>query len=830
METFTFYSYKGGTGRSLLLANAARYLALLGKKVVAVDFDLEAPGLHYKLSIGDPGVRPGDVVPERGVVDYLLAAEEDKSPPERLLDYLVPVPLPPGCKGDLHLMPAGAAPSGIYWKNLTALLRQDLLAHPEAIPIAACLELKTRIEEELKTDFLLINARTGITELSGVATTLLADKVLCLVLNNRESLIGTRTVMRSLRRAVRLRGQKPIKLVLVLSRLPERDESTANQVLAFLNEPGPSPGDALGLKSLFVLRVDPELARVEKLHIGSGEPTRQSPLHQDYLALFAELAVADPTSVSTALRRQEAVRETREWLTDRRETHRHRQVTPEGFREEQIEEGVRFGASKTRYADLVVYSGKDRAEALMAVEYVESLESSEAWRWWEKETKLRCAVLIGKKENEAAKRRVFTRGRDAPKFSERDEWSGWAVRWPLSFTALDDPGDRSVASMLAAVQRGEDGFISLLVLEWQKASFATLHGGMPFRPAVARRILDGLANVRDLETEMRVLWRTAPDPFERTHKGFGPHGNALEELTTRELHAPLWWRLSAEAKVGYWKHSRDRTSIAGVELLARDFLGLSFDQDADFRREAARLIHDPKSTNGEDDLDAYRFSDLFRKRELQYEFSDRAPPELLRQAAFRCALNSPKGVGWSSDSIWEKAKDMAEESLDSEKLLSSLLRGDAGRLSVITTNLLGLYNPATGLVTIYRKLVGWCASSLSLDVQILSNLVFLHETVHALCHLGRDLDGRAWDGFALPSSLDLAFRPSPLHECLAQYFTFRLIERLCDSGLMTTFERLSDHQPAEYNSWRKMRDVPVENVRKVLIAARAGIDDLLRRV
>ena len=38
METITFYSYKGGSGRSLALANAAVYLAKLGFRVVALDF------------------------------------------------------------------------------------------------------------------------------------------------------------------------------------------------------------------------------------------------------------------------------------------------------------------------------------------------------------------------------------------------------------------------------------------------------------------------------------------------------------------------------------------------------------------------------------------------------------------------------------------------------------------------------------------------------------------------------------------------------------------------------------------------------------------------
>src|SRR5258708_19414975 len=42
----TFYSYKGGTGRTMALANVAWILAANGHKVLAVDWDLEGPGLH----------------------------------------------------------------------------------------------------------------------------------------------------------------------------------------------------------------------------------------------------------------------------------------------------------------------------------------------------------------------------------------------------------------------------------------------------------------------------------------------------------------------------------------------------------------------------------------------------------------------------------------------------------------------------------------------------------------------------------------------------------------------------------------------------------------
>ena len=54
----TFYSYKGGVGRSMALANIAVLLARRGLKVLAVDWDLEAPGLERYFSYFD--IKPAD--------------------------------------------------------------------------------------------------------------------------------------------------------------------------------------------------------------------------------------------------------------------------------------------------------------------------------------------------------------------------------------------------------------------------------------------------------------------------------------------------------------------------------------------------------------------------------------------------------------------------------------------------------------------------------------------------------------------------------------------------------------------------------------------------
>ena len=46
-KIITFYSYKGGTGRSMALANVAWILAANEKRVLVIDWDLEAPGVHH---------------------------------------------------------------------------------------------------------------------------------------------------------------------------------------------------------------------------------------------------------------------------------------------------------------------------------------------------------------------------------------------------------------------------------------------------------------------------------------------------------------------------------------------------------------------------------------------------------------------------------------------------------------------------------------------------------------------------------------------------------------------------------------------------------------
>ena len=81
----TFYSYKGGTGRSMSLANVAWLLAMNNQRVLVVDWDLEAPGLHRFLR---PFLDDPELSETRGLLDLVVdlaasaATQQDALPGE----------------------------------------------------------------------------------------------------------------------------------------------------------------------------------------------------------------------------------------------------------------------------------------------------------------------------------------------------------------------------------------------------------------------------------------------------------------------------------------------------------------------------------------------------------------------------------------------------------------------------------------------------------------------------------------------------------------------------------------------------------------------------
>jgi len=295
MKTVTFYSYKGGVGRTLLLANVARYLSRFGQRVFAIDFDLEAPGLHYKLSLRDAAA-PLEI--RLGLVDYIHSFSAGDRVPEDLREFVLEVDRWEGTGGSIHLMPAGNVLSAQYWKKLAQIDWHKLFYADDAKGIPFFLNLRNQIEKEFTPDYLLVDSRTGITEVGGVATTILPEVVVCILLHNRENLEGAREVLRSINRTLRARGQASVAILPVVARLPvlkgdAREAQVLGEMMQFLNQDAPDIEDTLSISSLAVLHTDRRLELEETLLVDGHRSIDQSPLLRDYIRLFAQLIPPD---------------------------------------------------------------------------------------------------------------------------------------------------------------------------------------------------------------------------------------------------------------------------------------------------------------------------------------------------------------------------------------------------------------------------------------------------------------------------------------------------------------------------------------------------------
>lgn len=228
MRSITFYSYKGGVGRTLALANVAHYLAQLGQTVVAADFDLEAPGLDYKLK---PRTRPS-----YGLVDLVYEYMQSRRIPPAS-EWLSPV-WTSGDGGSIHLLSSGLTISPDYWRRFASIDWRNFLVGDDRVPNAGgeglpfFLELKEQIAATLRPDFLLMDARTGITELGGIASTILPDDLVCFFVRNEESIEGTREILRALDRASRLPSTEGLRIFPILARLPELSEEAEHAIIA----------------------------------------------------------------------------------------------------------------------------------------------------------------------------------------------------------------------------------------------------------------------------------------------------------------------------------------------------------------------------------------------------------------------------------------------------------------------------------------------------------------------------------------------------------------------------------------------------------------------
>jgi tetratricopeptide (TPR) repeat protein len=201
----TFYSYKGGTGRSMALANLAWILAGNGKRVLAIDWDLEAPGLHRYFR---PFLIDEELASSEGLMDLIDSyATQAMRPVESgftpdpdwylpftdLTDYVVGLNFPHfPSGGKIDLLPAGRqtdgyamAVSSFNWQNFYDRLGGG--GFFEAV----------RDRARSLYDYVLIDSRTGVSDTAGICSVQMPDTLVVCFTYNNQSMKGAAAVARS---------------------------------------------------------------------------------------------------------------------------------------------------------------------------------------------------------------------------------------------------------------------------------------------------------------------------------------------------------------------------------------------------------------------------------------------------------------------------------------------------------------------------------------------------------------------------------------------------------------------------------------------------------
>ena len=269
---YTFYSFKGGVGRSMALANVAELLVMRGLRVLMVDMDLEAPGLERFFDGSDYLVAPNDVLRRRGMIDLIASYKDLRSlptlgdsaadvapgdppfPVEPLREFVVALRDSP--RGSLSLISAGQRNDEAYEAYADQVRSFDWQDFYQRWDGEAFFDW-FRDEALTIADVVLVDSRTGITELSGVTTFHLADAVVMFVAPNRQNLDGCALVAESLRRpglvAEGRRGRE-LKILAVPSRIDNSESELLDEfAVEFATRLAPSVSRGLHFdNSLFI--------------------------------------------------------------------------------------------------------------------------------------------------------------------------------------------------------------------------------------------------------------------------------------------------------------------------------------------------------------------------------------------------------------------------------------------------------------------------------------------------------------------------------------------------------------------------------------------------
>lgn len=223
---YTFYSYKGGVGRSMALVNIAELMYKAGLKVMMVDWDLEAPGLErfYPHLAADILERPGVMEMLATYKERALRYQPDEGKPlfpvDNIWSYAIDLHPDDSATGKLWLVPAGYRAGGEFLEYANRVKGFDWKDFYENWAGESYIDW-LREHLEASADVILVDSRTGVTEMGGVCAYQLADVVVMLCAANEQNLDGTLQLLQSFtdQRLPELRHGRPLTPVVIPARI-----------------------------------------------------------------------------------------------------------------------------------------------------------------------------------------------------------------------------------------------------------------------------------------------------------------------------------------------------------------------------------------------------------------------------------------------------------------------------------------------------------------------------------------------------------------------------------------------------------------------------------
>jgi len=303
-----FYSFRGGVGRTMALASVGMQLGGLGRRVLLIDFDLEAPGLTVLARGLRARPRAGTDDEPPGVTDIIqdCLKAPHRSPlrvgarPQSLarkyaFRLRIPSELVRMKGGRVDVIPCGRMSEG-YRERFHDLDLPALYADGVGAPMMA--RLKEQIRDCGLYDYVLIDSRTGWSDEGGIVTTHLADHVILFSGLNHQNVEGTADFLRDVGASKRGKNWASLVFSPVPQAYEELRDERAQAARKLIRERA-----SVDVQPVCFIPYHPRIALDEMAFLSTWMSTELRPAYERIAHRVRELASDAPADVLLAVTR-----------------------------------------------------------------------------------------------------------------------------------------------------------------------------------------------------------------------------------------------------------------------------------------------------------------------------------------------------------------------------------------------------------------------------------------------------------------------------------------------------------------------------------------------